>query len=45
MQFAQRNVVSNHNRIRISCPYVNCLNERILNVSKIREHLLDDNFF
>jgi len=44
IQFSQRNVVSNHNEVRTTCPCVNCLNERILNVSEIREHLLCDEF-
>jgi len=42
--FAQCNVVSNHNRVRIRYHCVNCLNGRILNISKIRKHLLCDGF-
>jgi len=38
IQFAQHSDVSNHNGVRMRCPCVNCLNGRILNVSKIREH-------
>jgi len=44
IQFAQYNVVSNHNGVRMRCPCVNCLNGRILYVSEIREHLLCDGF-
>jgi len=44
IQFAQCNVISNHNGVRMKFPYVNCLNRRILNVSEIREHLLCDGF-
>jgi len=44
IQFAEHNVVGNHNGVRIWCPCVNCLNERILNISKIREHLFCDGF-
>jgi len=44
LQFAQHNVVSNHNGVRIRCPCVNCLNGRILNVYEVREHLLCDGF-
>jgi len=42
LKFAQHNVVSSNDGVRIRCPYVNCLNGRILSVSKIREHLLCD---
>ena len=38
------NAISNHNRVKIRCPCVNCLNGRILSVSEIREHLLCDGF-
>jgi len=44
IQFAEHNVVSCNNGVRIRCPCVNCLNGRILSVSKIREHLLCDRF-
>jgi len=44
IQLAQCNVVNNHNGVRIRCPCVNCLNGKILNVSKIRECLLCDGF-
>jgi len=44
IRFAQHNAVSKHNKVRMRCPCVNCLNGRILNVSKIREHLLSDGF-
>ena len=40
----QNNVVSNHNGVRIRCPCINCLNGKILSISKIREHLLCDGF-
>ena len=38
------NAISNHNRVKIRCPCVNCLNGMILSVSEIREHLLCDVF-
>ena len=40
IQFAEHNVVSCKNGIRIRCPCVNCLNGRILSVSEIKEHLI-----
>jgi len=45
IQFSQRNVNnSGHDGAKIRCLCVNCLNGRILNVKKIREHLLCDMF-
>ncbi|XP_068503686.1 uncharacterized protein [Phaseolus vulgaris] len=44
IQFAEHNVVSYKNEVRIRCPCVNCLNGRILSVFEIREHLLCDGF-
>jgi len=44
LQFVQHNAISNHNGVRIRCPCVNCLNGRILSVSKIREHIFCDGF-
>ncbi len=44
LQFAEHNVVSYNNGVRIRCPCVNCLNGRILSVFEIREHLLCDGF-
>jgi len=44
LQFEQHNAISNHNGVKIRCPCVNCLNERILSVFEIREHLLCDGF-
>jgi len=44
IQFAEHNVVSNNNGVRIKCPCVNCLNGMILSISEIREHILCDGF-
>ena len=44
IQFAEHNVVSCNNGVRIRFHCVNCLNGRILSVSEIREHLLCDGF-
>jgi len=45
IQFAQRNANNNgHDGAKIRCLCVNCLNGRILDVKKIREHLLCDEF-
>jgi len=44
-QFAQRNANnSGYDGAKIRCLCVNCLNGRILDVKKIREHLLCDGF-
>jgi len=42
IQFAKHNAISSNNGVKIRCPYVNCLNRRILSISGIREHLLCD---
>ena len=35
---------SGHDEAKIRCPYVKCLNGRILDVKIMREHLLCDGF-
>ncbi|WVZ04709.1 hypothetical protein V8G54_018055 [Vigna mungo] len=42
IEFATRNVADNNGRFY--CPCVNCLNERILPIAVIREHVLCDGF-
>jgi len=45
IQFSQRNAINNgHDGANIKCPFVNCLNGRILDVKIMREHLLCDGF-
>jgi len=45
IQFVQRNANNNgHDGVKFRCSCVNCLNERRLDVYKIREHLLCDGF-
>ena len=44
LHFGQHNAVSNDNGVTIRCPCVNCLNERILSISEIREHILCDGY-
>jgi len=44
LQFAQHNVVSSNEGVRIRYHCVNCFNGRILSVYEIREHLLCDGF-
>jgi len=44
-QFAQRNANNNgHEGAKIRCLCINCVNERRLDVKKIDEHLLCDEF-
>jgi len=38
--FAQYNVVSNDDGVRIQSPYMNCLNEKRLHITQIRDHLI-----
>jgi len=43
IQLMQRNANnSGHDMVKFKCLCVNCLNGRILNIKKIREHLLCD---
>jgi len=44
IQFGQHNVGSVENKVRMRCPYVNCLNGRNLDVSENRQHFLCDGF-
>jgi len=44
IEFAQRHDGSAKYRGKMRCPCVNCLNERILDVVEIRDHLLCNGF-
>ena len=43
LKFVERNVPNSNGRFY--CPYVNCLNEKILIIGEIREHVLCDRFY
>jgi len=45
IQFAQHNANNScHDGVKFMCMCINCLNERRLDVNKIKEHLLCDGF-
>ena len=44
IKFAQRYEGRNDDEVKFRCPCVNCLNERKLNATQVREHLICDGF-
>jgi len=44
IQFTQRFESRSDDEVKFRCPCVNCLNERNLNATQVREHLICDGF-